>query len=354
MGLLGLCFTAGLAPGALAEKPPQVTVAAAPAGAKMVEAEMGGDGKIHLLFQKGNMPFYAVSADNGKTLSEPIPVIARSPVQGLEYLGWDMTVMEKGKVLVVMGNNAWKLKLPKEQWGMYIASLEPGAKEFGETKPLNGMPSEGFSIAAGKGDTVTASWLSDKKVFWKHSTDGGATWGEGRQIDENYLPCECCTTNLTVGKDGTVAMLYREASGDRRNIHLVLYKDGKHTRTRISQKPWDTDKCPMTYYKIVPAGEGYVAAWPTHHEVHFARIAADGKLWQAGEISTGGRSGMRSSIFAVPGAGGSTLVGWKLSNVLSWKIYDVAGRQIGDGNVESAGNQAGGVADKDGNFILFP
>ena len=232
--------------------------------------------------------------------------------------------------------------------------FEPGGKAFSPTIPLNGVSSEGFSIAAGKDGRVVAGFLRGK-LFWKQSNDGGKTFGDNQEIDPAYLPCPCCTTSLAFGKDGTLALLYREATNNHRDIFAVLEKDGKRTRVPVSRTLWEIDQCPMTYFKIAPAGDGFVAAWPTRGLVYFTRFSSEGKVWPHGEIKVGGRSGMRSSIFALAGANDTTLIGWKDDEKLHWRIFDAAGKPIGDEKeAPGAGPQAGGVVDKKGGFVLFP
>jgi len=51
--------------------------------------------------------------------------LAQKP--GLKFNAWDMAVSKEGRVHVAMGNNAWKLKLPQEEWALYYAALAPGA-----------------------------------------------------------------------------------------------------------------------------------------------------------------------------------------------------------------------------------
>ena len=219
---------------------------------------------------------------------------------------------------------------------------------------VTGQSGEGFSIAAGKDGNVAVAYLRHE-LYWKQSTDDGKAFTANAQVDTDYLPCNCCTTSLAFGKDGTLALLYREASANRRDIFAVLTKDGKHTRVPISRTLWELSACPMTYYKIAPAGEGFVAAWPTRGEAYFTHISSTGKMWAPGEIKVGGKTGMRSSVFAIAGKDDATLVAWKNENTLHWRIYDAAGKPLGEESTAAgAGAQSGGVADQNGNFILFP
>jgi hypothetical protein len=359
LGLALLFMAAGAAPGdagMAAATGPRVRIGQVPAGVKMVDAKIGSDGVIHLLFQKGDMPFYARSTDGGKTVGPEIPVLQGvSAVRGLEYLGWDMTVTDRGKVLAVLGNNSWQVKnTPADQIGLFLATLEPGAKTFDLMKSLNGVPSQGFSIVAGKAGDVTAAYLQGK-LLWMHSTDGGKSFARPTEINKDYLPCPCCTTSLAVGKDGTLALLYREATDNKRDMYVVLSKNGQQKRTMLSRTLWKIDSCPMTYFSIRPAGDGFVAAWPTRGQAYFTRISIDGKIWPPGEIKVGGKTWMRSTLIALPGADDTTLIAWKSDEKLHWKIYDANGKPITEeSQIPSPGPQAGAVVDRDGNFILFP
>jgi hypothetical protein len=338
---------------------PAVTIIPPLEGAKIAAAQISSaDGKavIHLVYTKDAAPVYATSTDNGKTISTLVPVLKSKPtVAGLVFDVWDMTVSEAGKVFVAMGNNAWKLKLPKDRWGMFMATLEPGAKDFSPTINLNGTPSEGFSIAAA-GNSVTAAFLSGK-LFWKQSNDGGKTFSPNQEINPAILPCECCTTSLAVAKDGTLALLYRDNTNNNRDMFVVLYKNGKQSRTRISQTLWNINACPMTYYKIVPTmtGDGFVAAWPTKGEAYFTRITTTGEIWPAGEIKVGGKTGMRSSVFALAGANDSTLIAWKDGETLHYRIYDSSGKPTTDElTAPGSGSLAAGITTQSGDFLLFP
>ena len=104
-----------------------VSVSVAALGRPIV-AKTDVEGTIHLLCDSQDGPKYAKSSDGGVTFSAAIPVVGGgSQTAGLEYSAWDMAVGKGGRVHVAMGTNAWKLKLPQEEWGYYYANLDPDA-----------------------------------------------------------------------------------------------------------------------------------------------------------------------------------------------------------------------------------
>jgi hypothetical protein len=260
-------------------------------------------------------------------------------------------------VHVAMGNNAWKLKLPTNEWALYYASHVPDAKAFTPTRNINRKPSEGFSLAAGPGNAVTASFLSGK-LYAMSSRDNGETFSPFTEINPAWNPCDCCTTSTAYGKDGKLAVLYREETGNDRDIYLALWDQSRNaqpTRTRVSTTGWRVNACPMTYFTVTPTDAGYVAAWPTKGQVYFARLDNAGTVLPPGEIRAPGTSAMRSGVLALSATDGATLIGWKNKDVLGWQLYDAKGQPQGDpGSVKSAGNGAAGVALPNGKFVLFP
>lgn len=336
----------------------RIKVIQVPGASKIFKAQSGKDGTIHLLFDSEDGPQYVQSRDAGVTFSKPLAVVdAASRRPGLKFTAWDLAIGPDGRVHVAMGNNAWKLKLPTNEWAFYYASLTPGAKEFTPTRNINHKPSEGFSIAAGPGGAVTASFLSGK-LYAMSSRDNGATFSPYAEINPAWNPCDCCTTATTYGSDGKLAVLYREETGNDRDIYLALLdqKSGaKPTRTRVSTTGWKVNTCPMTYFTVVPTETGYVAAWPTKGQVYFARFDQSGAPLAFGETKTSGTSGMRSGIVALSAKDGATLIAWKNKDTLGWQLYDAQALPQGEpGSAKSAGTGAAGVALPSGQFLLFP
>ena len=334
----------------------KVTTLPVPSGGQPMAAKTDDQGTIHLVFDSADGPQYASSTDNGKTLSKPIALVDRaSRKPGLEFITWDMAVTPEGAVHVALGTNAWKLKLPKEEWGYMYTRLLPGASAFEPVRNLNHKPSEGFSLAVGESGSVTAVWMADK-LYANVSHDGGATFGPTGEIDPALNPCNCCTTSSVYAADGRLAVLYREETNNERDMYLALWDQERNqvTKTRVSSTPWKIDSCPMTYYSVARTGDGFVAAWPTKGELYFARLSADGTLQTPKEIKTRGLTGMRTGVLTLTATDGRTLVAWKKDGQLGWQLYDDRGRPSGlPGSAKSAGSGVAGVLAKNGDLVLF-
>lgn len=334
----------------------RVTTVSVPSGGQAVTAETDAAGTIHLLYDSADGPQYSRSKDGGRTFSEAIGVVDRDSRQpGLEFHAWDLAVGKGGRVHVAMGTNAWKLKLPKEEWACFYASLEPNAAAFAPVRNLNKTPSEGFSLAADEQGNVTACWLSGK-LFANVSHDGGRTFSDTVEIDPTANPCDCCTTSCVYSADGRLAVLYREETNNERDMYLLLWDQEKAqtSRKRVSSTLWKIDACPMSYYAVSRRGDGFVAAWPTEGQVYFTRLDRQGGFLSPAEIKTPGSTGMRTGLLALAAADGSTLVAWKEENQLHWQLYDAKGKPVGTaGSAKSSGKGVAGVVASDGNFLLF-
>lgn len=336
--------------------PPKIITVPVSAGGQGMAARTDAEGAIHLLIDTADGPQYVNSRDQGKTLSQPVPLVddaSRKP--GLEFGARDMAVAADGTVHVALGTNAWKLKLPEEEWGFFYTRKLPGQAAFTPLRNVNHKPSEGFSLAANESGVVTAVWMADK-LFANVSHDGGETFLPTVEVDARLDPCNCCTTSSTYGPDGRLAILYREETNNDRDMYLALWDQERNevTKTRVSTTAWNIDACPMTYFSIARSGSGFVAAWPTKGQIYFARLNADGSPKPPKEVRTPGSNGMRTGILAIPASDGRTLVAWKKEDDLGWQLYDARGQAVGaPGLAHSAGNGVAGVFAKNGDFVLF-
>ena len=210
----------------------RVNVIRVPGNAKVVKAQLGAEGTLHLLLDAEDGPRYVKSTDGGVTFSTPMAIVdAASLKPGLKFQGEDLAVGKDGSVHVAMSNNAWKLKLPEEEWGFYYASLASGAKAFSPVRNLNRKPSEGFSLAADDRGDVTACFLSGK-LFTMVSHDNGETFSDYIEPNPTWDPCNCCTTAAAYGADGKLALLYREETNNERDMFVVLSNQRTRSKPR--------------------------------------------------------------------------------------------------------------------------
>lgn len=327
-----------------------------PGGGKPMAARTDATGTIHLVFDSVNGPQYTRSVDGGRTLERAIPIVdqaSRKP--GLEFITWDMAVSGEGAVHVVLGTNAWKLKLPKEEWGYLYARRLPGATEFEPVRNLNHRPSEGFSLAIGTNGALAAVWMAEK-LFVTISSDGGKTFGAIIAIDPSLDPCNCCTTSAVYAADGRIALLYREETDNQRDMYLAFWdpSTNKASKKRISTTSWKIDSCPMTYYSLLRSNDGFIATWPTKGDVYFARLATDGSLKAPKEVKTEGQSGMRTGVIGLPVSDEQTFVAWKKDERVGWQLFDARGATLGlPRYLQSAGSGVAVTTTKSGDIVLF-
>lgn len=335
---------------------PKVITYVVPSGGDAIAAKCDSHGVIHLVVNSSEGPRYVKSQDEGKSFSEPIAIVGpEAQTPGLTYDVWDMAVGREERIHVAMGTNAWKLKLPKEEWGLFYARLEPGAKAFTRVRNINHQPSEGFSLAANENGEVTACWLSGK-LYGSVSHDNGKTFSEPIEIDPAIDPCDCCTTSAAYGEDGKLAVLYREETNNERDMFVVTWdqKRNKSKRTRISSTLWKIESCPMTYFTLTRTKNGFDAVWPTKGQIYFAKLDGQGEILPRGEIETAGRTGMRSGVLALSNNDGMTLVVWRELGELRWQLFDEKGFTSGaTGSAKSSGSGVAAVVDRHGDFVLI-
>lgn len=341
----------------MASQPAQVVIIPTPHGGEPAEARLGPDGKIHLLYElrSEGIPYYVNSSDGGHTFSSPVPVVDKSLRKpGLVFSGEAMTVGNGGVVYVATSTNNWKMKLPGVVEGLAFTVLIPGTGAFSPLKSLNGRPSEGFSLAADKRGNVAATWLAGK-LYANLSRDEGRTFTPNAELNPSYDPCDCCTTRAVYGSDGSLAVLYREETNNQRDMYLViLKKDGERLRTRISSTLWEINACPMTYFGLSATKNGYIAAWPTKGEIHFALMDRNGRVKPPGEIKTSGHSGMRTGLVALEAPDGRVLIAWNDQGQLRWQQYSPQGQpEDALNSIPTKGKGAAAVVTGAGKFVLF-
>jgi len=327
-----------------------------PEGAKPVRALQATDGEVYVLADSDNGPVCFHSADYGVSFSNPIRLVDEASIQpGLEFHVWDAAIGHSGKLFVALGTNAWKLKLPKDQWGYFLATIDREKLQLLSLHNINHRPSEGFSLAVNQAGDVSACWLADK-LYVQVSRDKGLSFGEPIEIGPSINPCNCCTTVCVFLPTGNLAILYREETNNKRDMYLAELdlQTSKASKKAVSKTPWVLDTCPMTYYSLVSTSSGLTAAWPTQRTVYLAKLDKAGRLQSPGEVQTIGLAGMRTGLLTLQNSKDETLVVWNSDNQIGWQLVGKAMQPTSStGSVQTTGKGVAGFLDADGEFVLL-
>jgi hypothetical protein len=325
-----------------------------PAKGEVPDAEIDTSGAVHIAYVSGQDAYYVKSLDQGKSFSAPMRINSEPGTvhPANMFRGPDIAIGKGGRVHVAWYVNAYQRKLPKDQWGVFYAHLDPGESAFSVSKNLNQKPSDNYSLAADEKGDVAVVWMAGK-LFVNTSSDNGNSFGLAESVPAAD-PCECCASRALLGRDGSLYVAYREKANNVRDMHLLIRGRGQRifSKQKISSTPWQINACPMTGTFLGPAKNGLVAAWETKGQVFYARIDSESSLMAPKEIKAAGK-GKWPLALAAPD--GTVLVSWKEGANLFWQLHDAMDRPLGEVNSRPATNRNrhAGVVLKDDSFLLL-
>lgn len=332
----------------------RVQIVRLPAGSTAPDAEMDAKGVLHVAYFSSDNVFYVNSSDAGATFSEPLRINSEAvTAQAGMFRGPDLALGADGTVHVVWFTNAYQRKLPKDQWGVHYARLPVGARAFEPARNLNHLPSDCFSLAVAPDNRVAIFWIA-AGLFVQLSSDNGNTFAAPVPV-AGADPCECCGTRAYFGTNGTLFCAYREKAGNIRDMYLLKLAKGQNRfeRSKLSDREWKLNACPMTGNSLTGSGGALLAAWETSGQASFARLDATGA--PAGVFSPEVK-GVKKFPLALLAPDASILLAWKFGKTLSWQLYDKSNTPLGGvQQFEAAtGDRATGVVTRDGIFLLIP
>jgi hypothetical protein len=355
--VLALLLVGALAVPIPAATTPSVVVVPPPDGGEVPDAAIDSQGRIHLVYVKGNDAYYVTSGDQGRTLSRPLRVNSEpGTVHPAEmYRGPVIAIGKDDQVHVVWWVNAYQRQRPKNEWGVYYSRLNPARDAFLPAQNINMRPSDNYSVAADRNGNVAVVWTADA-LSVNLSRDGGKTFGPPMVANPAVDSCECCATRSLFGPEERLYALYRDKAGNMRDMYLLRLDRGADTfiRSPVSVTRWQINVCPMSGSSLAFwANKGLIAAWEREFRIYLARMDFMGRLIPPGEIIAPGQ-GKYPVVLSAPS--GAILVGWKNNTTLNWQLYDAAGQPEGSPQSAPAASRMrpGGVVTKDGSFVLFP
>ncbi len=338
-----------------------VRVIQLPGSGIVPDAEIDNSGTVHVAYVDSANLYYVKSTDGGSSFSVPLKVNSEEGnVGGGTYRGPDLALGGNGVVHVVWYDNAYGLGLPRDQWGVHYARVDPAAGKVSGERNLNGRPSDNYSLAANSTGAVAVTWTA-AGMYLQTSADNGDTFSEPvRVLPESVDPCECCATRTLFTADGGLYVIYRDKADNVRDMHLLSWPNAASggspafSSLLLSVETWKIDLCPMTgsYLETTPDGS-LLAAWETRSNNRFAIIDPSDLTFKAQPKLTTEKG---NYPVALANDSGQVLTAWKWRNVLYWKLYG----SPNDSDPESGSYEArtadrpGGVVLKDGTFLLFP
>lgn len=332
---------------------PDIRVVPLPDGGIAPDVVMDDAGTLHLAYFDKDNVYYMQSDDEGRSYSEPVRVNSlEGTAQAGLFRGPDLDVSSRGRVHVVWYSNAYQRKLPTHDWGVQYAWKGRTDSEFTETRNLNHVPSDNYSLAVDD-DRVSVVWTADS-LYVQSSEDGGETFGRAESI-AIADPCECCATTAYYLKPGKLQILYREKAGNIRDMHLLAQSnsDGAFARTRVSKTQWKIEACPMSGSSLTESTSGLSVAWETKGNILLGYTDESGNLLETGEILVSA-NGKYPVVLNTPG--GATLVAWKQNSTLMWNLYH-AGRssvQVSGKTENVSPHRPAGIVTSHGDFLLIP
>ncbi|MBT5876918.1 MAG: hypothetical protein HOH43_26080 [Candidatus Latescibacteria bacterium] len=332
---------------------PNIAVVPLPGGGIAPDVVIDETGSIHLsYFDDGNI-YYMQSGDDGQSFSDPIRINSlEGTAQAGLFRGPDIDVSSRGRIHVVWYSNAYQRKLPPYDWGVQYAWKGRNDSKFTETKNLNHVPSDNYSLAV-DGERVAVVWTADS-LYVQFSEDGGETFGRAESI-VNADPCECCATNAYYLKQGKLHILYREKAGNVRDMH-ILAQNNRGTafaRTRLSETQWKIEACPMSGSSLTENRSGLSVVWETKGQILLGYADEAGKLLETGEMVVSA-NGKYPAVVSTPT--GATLVAWKQNSTLMWNLYH-AGRstvQLSGKSENVSPHRPAGIVTSHGDILLIP
>ncbi|MGE5194025.1 MAG: hypothetical protein ACM3U2_16135, partial [Deltaproteobacteria bacterium] len=275
--------------------------------------------------------------------SQPGSAIAIGSIRGAQlaigksnrvHVAWNGSDKAEPKGPVKYGNPMLYTRLNDDG-----VQFEPQRNVIQKAYGLDG----GGSVAADPDGNVYVAWHAgdgsgeaNRRVWFVHSTDDGASFGDEKPADSKKNGvCGCCGMKAFADRQGTLYFLYRSAR-EKVNRDMVLLTSidrGKSFQADVTDR-WMIAMCPMSSEAFVDAGDFVLSAWETDGQVFFSRIDKKEQLGSRPIAAPGAPRGRKHPALAVNGKGETILVwtegtGWEKGGALAWQVFDENGRPRG-------------------------
>jgi hypothetical protein len=253
---------------------------------------------------------------------------------------------------------------------MWFARSTDGVR-FDAQRSLSGRSKnlDGGSVAADRSGHVAVVWHamgdtpgeSHRTVYIAKSSDDGATFSaEAAATSAPVGACGCCGMRALFDRNGTLHVLYRLATDEKRRDTAWLMIQGTTERPPVRIHPWEIQTCPMTTYALAEASDGLIAAWETAQQIYSASL--NPKTGGVGTITAIPGTGLRKHPSIAVNASGERLIAWtegtawNRGGTSAWRLTDPNGAELS--RSQNAGpvpvwGLIAAVALRDGSFVII-
>ncbi|KGO97329.1 hypothetical protein Q767_01645 [Flavobacterium enshiense DK69] len=283
---------------------------------------------------------YAVFNAKTKSFGAPIEIPSS---KGVELHGENMPKMvfkPNGEIIAVWGIDN---PTPKKKYGgliQYSQSFD-GGKNWTPAKRLvndqNGIDQRYFDIDLLPSGEVAIIWLDnrtktdlDGSTLYYAVTKGKKGFQNEKVIGETT--CQCCRTDLFVGKNGVIYAAYRDIINEEiRDMVLSYSSDNGKTFSkpkRISADDWKINGCPHTGPTMTHNENGLHFAWFTMGGgagVFYANSSDNGKSFSKRDNVSANASAKHPQISALKNS--NVVIVWDESAEINGNYFNRIGLQ---------------------------
>lgn len=357
----------------------EVRLIRTPNGGIQPQAALAPDGTLHLIYFTGEPmagDVFYVNGKPGKSLSPPIRVNSQpgAAVATGTIRGAHLALDSAGRAHVAwMGSKDAKPR-PKEGAPMLYARLNDAGTGFEPQRNLvtwaTGLDGGG-SLAADRDGNVYVAWHAGpeghdageeaRAVFVAKSVNGGETFArEQRAGNERTGACGCCGMRAFADGAGNLALLYRTANGESRDMSLLVSSDQGANFKSTTLSKWAILKCPMSSATLTEAGGRILAT--TEKDGRVALNVFDPKsMTTVASLNPAAAKQAKHPVAVGNGRDEILLAwiegsGWNRGGKIAWQVYDAQGKptaETGRGESSPTWSLLSAVALPDGDILLF-
>jgi hypothetical protein len=348
---------------------------AAPDNALVPDAQVDGQGIVHLIYGQDHSAFYQRSTNNGATFTPAVKINSTGTVETeMGERGPKLAVGTDGVIHVVWADD-WA---PGVQcYVRYSRSLD-GGKTFAPRQTVSQMPGvDGVTLTADGTGNVLAFWHvmvapppAVPQATWLHlarSTNNGAQFLANERSQITGLAgaaCSMCMMRARMGPDGKVYLAFRNAEDNVRDFYLLQGTPAQNAfaAIRVNQDNWIIDRCPMCGPELTFAPDGRaLCAYMSRNKVYWA--VSDPPFTQF-KLPVATPANEVNEIYpsAVANRQGDVLLVWQVGPMstrgtakVHWALYRQDGRftgQQGTAGTAFSGTKATAFVGTDDRFYL--